>query len=67
MEGQMVKKIKAVMSMTKVKVTELIPEIIPKRKMNLTIRVIQTKETMEMATVTVTVTEIMVMETMMTV
>ena len=53
MEDQTVKKIKAVMSMTKVKVTELIPEIILKRKMNLTIRVIQTKETMEMVLIMV--------------
>ena len=69
MEDQTVKKIKAVMSMTKVKETGLMLEIILKRRMNLTMRVIQTKETMEMATVTVTVTvtEIMVMETMMTV
>ena len=65
MEDQTVKRIKAVMSMTKVKETELILEITLKRKMNLTMRVIQMKGTMEM--VTVTVTEIMAMETMMTV
>ena len=65
MEDLTVKKIKVVMSMTKVKETELMMEIILKRKMNLTMRVIQMKETTEMATVTVT--EIMVMEIMMTV
>ena len=69
MEDQTVKKIKAVMSMTKVKETGLMLEITLKRKMNLTMRVIQMKETMKgtMEMVTVTVTEIMVMETMMTV
>ena len=50
MEDQTVKKIKAVMSMTKVKETELILEIILKRKRNLTMKVIQMKKTMRMAT-----------------
>ena len=62
MEDQTVKKIKVVTSMTRVKETELMLKITLKRKMNLTMRVIQMKGTMEM--VTVTVTEIMVMETM---
>ena len=53
MEDQTVKKIKAVMSMTKVKETELIPEIIPKRKRNLTMRVTQMKEILEMVPIMV--------------
>ena len=47
MEDQTVKKIKAVMSMTKVKETELILEIILKRKRNLTMRMIQMKDLVE--------------------
>ena len=53
MGGQTVKKIKAVMSMTKVKITELIREIIPKMRMNLTMRVTQMKEILEMVPIMV--------------
>ena len=55
MEDQTVKKIKAVMSMTKVKETELMLEIILKRKRNLTMKGIQMKEIMRMATVLIMV------------
>ena len=53
MGGQTVKKITAVMSMTKVKITELIREIIPKMRMNLTMRVTQMKEILEMVPIMV--------------
>ena len=53
MEDPTVKKIKAVMSMTKVKITELIREIIPKMRMNLTMRVTQMKEILEMVPIMV--------------